>query len=83
MRQLREIPAENVFYLPWDPKAGTTDIDTFRKQILMPILRMIEDRHLGDQIDPPTFRIVRSLTKRLEASPPAGMIEPVRGRSSS
>ena len=49
--QLREIPAENVLFLPWDPKAGTTDIETFRKQILLPILRMIEDRHLENQID--------------------------------
>ncbi|MCE9526554.1 MAG: 5-oxoprolinase subunit PxpB [Planctomycetales bacterium] len=31
--------------------------------------------HLGDQIDAPTFRAIRSLVKKLEASPPAGMIE--------
>jgi hypothetical protein len=49
--QLREIPAENVLYLPWDPKAGTADVETFRKQILIPILRMIDDRRLQDQID--------------------------------
>jgi hypothetical protein len=49
--RLREIPAENVLFLPWDPKLGTTDVDTFRKQILLPILRMISSRRLGDQID--------------------------------
>jgi hypothetical protein len=49
--QLRKIPAENVLYLPWDPGLGRTNVETFRKDILMPILRTINDRHLGDQID--------------------------------
>lgn len=31
--------------------------------------------HLGDQIDPPTFRAVSSLAKKLIASPPIGVIE--------
>lgn len=31
--------------------------------------------HLGDQIDTPTFLAIRSLSRQLEARPPAGMIE--------
>ncbi|MFN0021326.1 MAG: 5-oxoprolinase subunit PxpB [Pirellulaceae bacterium] len=31
--------------------------------------------HLGDQIDPPIFRAIRSLTKKLESLPPTGVIE--------
>ena len=49
--QLRQIPSSNVLFVPWDPKADTTDIDTFRKQILIPILQVIHNRRLGDQID--------------------------------
>ena len=49
--QLRQIPANNVFFVPWDPKADRTDIDTFRKQILVPILQSINRRRLGEQID--------------------------------
>jgi uncharacterized protein (TIGR03790 family) len=49
--KLRQIPADNLLYLPWDPAADTTDVDTFRKQILSPILRLIHNRRMGDQID--------------------------------
>ncbi|MCE5266716.1 MAG: hypothetical protein LLG00_02385 [Planctomycetaceae bacterium] len=49
--QLREIPSSNVLFLPWDPHVEQTDIETFRKQILFPILRTIDERHLGQQID--------------------------------
>ena len=31
--------------------------------------------HLGDRIDSSTFRLVRSLTRQLERTPPAGMVE--------
>lgn len=31
--------------------------------------------HLGDQIDTPTFRAVRSLSRQLETQPPTGMME--------
>jgi hypothetical protein len=48
--QLRHIPASNVFYLPWDPKAETTDIETFRQQILKPVLTVARSRP-GGQID--------------------------------
>jgi hypothetical protein len=49
--QLRKIPAENILYIPWEPIKDKTDIETFRKEILAPILRMINDRRLGNQID--------------------------------
>jgi hypothetical protein len=48
---LRQIPPDNLFFIPWDPKADTTDIDTFRKKILGPIVQLIQNRHLSDQID--------------------------------
>ncbi len=48
---LRQIPPDNLLYLAWDPKATTTDVDTFRRQILLPVLKAILDRPLRDQID--------------------------------
>jgi len=48
---LRRIPPGNVFYLPWDPQADQTDIDTFRSLILSPILETIRSRRLSAQID--------------------------------
>jgi uncharacterized protein (TIGR03790 family) len=49
--KLRQIPADNILYLSWNPSADTTDIDTFRGQILSPILDLIQNRRLGDQVD--------------------------------
>ncbi len=49
--RLRQIPPDNLLYVPWDPKADTTDIEEFRKQILLPILHVIQKRRLGEQID--------------------------------
>jgi hypothetical protein len=49
--RLRQIPPANVLTLPWDPKTETTDIDTFRKVILQPVLETIRKRHLALQID--------------------------------
>lgn len=49
--KLRDIPPDNLIYLPWDPKTQTTDIDTFRQKILLPILHTLNSRHLADQID--------------------------------
>jgi hypothetical protein len=49
--RLRQIPAENVVFVPWDPKVGMTDVDTFRKQIVAPAFRAISSRRLDDQID--------------------------------
>ena len=49
--QLRNIPAENTLFIPWDTKRQTTNIDTFRQQILVPVLKAIQDQRLTDQID--------------------------------
>jgi hypothetical protein len=46
---LRHVPSGNVLYLPWDPKAQTTDIDTFRKQVLAPVVGAVG--HSRGQID--------------------------------
>jgi len=47
--EFRGIPACNVFYLPWPPDQGRTDINTFRQKILLPILQraMDETRQCG------------------------------------
>ena len=37
--------------MPWDPKAENTDIDTFRQQILKPVLEATRSRRPADQID--------------------------------
>ncbi|MBN2475357.1 MAG: hypothetical protein JXB62_12165 [Pirellulales bacterium] len=47
----RHIPPGNVLSLAWNPKAGTTDINTFRKEILLPVLAAIDKRRLAPQID--------------------------------
>lgn len=49
--QLRNIPAENMLFIPWDTKKQTANVDTFRKRILLPVLQAIKDQHLADQID--------------------------------
>ncbi len=49
--RLRQVPPQHLLYLPWDAKAQTTDIDTFRRQILVPVLQTIQDWHLAEQID--------------------------------
>ncbi len=49
--QLRHVPAANVLSLPWNVNAVTTDVGTFRKRILTPVLAAIEKRRLKSQID--------------------------------
>ena len=49
--RLRQIPPDNLLYLPWDPKSTTTDVDTFRREILGVVLHAIQERRLADQID--------------------------------
>jgi len=48
---LRRIPPCNVLTLEWDPAVGRTDVDTFRREILRPVLKAISDRGLAGQID--------------------------------
>ena len=50
-QHLRRIPPCNVVYLPWEPKRESTDVDTFRREILIPVLRAIDERRLAAQID--------------------------------
>ena len=51
LRPLAPGSPQHLLYLPWNPKAQTTDIDTFRRQILVPVLQTIQNRHLAEQID--------------------------------
>jgi hypothetical protein len=48
---LRPIPAGNVLQIPWDPDVQKTDVETFRRQILEPVLNAISERKREDQID--------------------------------
>ena len=48
---LRQIPPANVCYLDWRGGTDSIDVDTFRRQILGPILTQMEQRRLADQID--------------------------------
>ncbi len=49
--ELRQIPAANVVYLPWDPKLETTDINTFRREILLLAFDAARRHHPPGQID--------------------------------
>ena len=49
--RLRAIPPDNVFYLPWPPEQQTTDVDTFRKRILLPVLLNLRSRGMDATID--------------------------------
>lgn len=48
---LRQIPPGNVFYLPFNPKPPGIVVDSFRSQILTPIIEAIRLRRLSAQID--------------------------------
>ncbi|MGQ9504994.1 MAG: hypothetical protein ACUVQG_09400 [Thermogutta sp.] len=48
---LRQIPAENVLYLDWDPKEQITDVDRFREKILVPIFEEMTRRGLIARIE--------------------------------
>lgn len=47
----RAIPADNVLYVPWQPNSTTTDVDSFRQRILLPVLAHLKQGRLTDQID--------------------------------
>jgi hypothetical protein len=49
--RLRQIPPSNVLYLDWAGSSETSDILSFREQILRPVLAAIQRRQLGDHID--------------------------------
>src|SRR5471032_552704 len=46
--RLRQIPPSNVLYLDWAGSSETSDILSFREQILRPVLAAIQRRQLGD-----------------------------------
>jgi hypothetical protein len=49
---LRHIPRNNILFIDWDPKQETTDVDTFREKILLPVLQLAVKRPIpGWQID--------------------------------
>jgi hypothetical protein len=48
---LRQFPSSNVMYLEWKGDLHSTDVDTFRQKILVPILQEIADRGLTSHID--------------------------------
>ncbi len=48
---LRQIPAQNIVFIPWKPSAETADIDTFRERILLPVLKVMESHRVLGQID--------------------------------
>ena len=68
--QLRGIPPDNVLYVPWPPNSPTTDVDTFRQRILLPILAHLKKR-------PPdgTDRL-RGVLQRLSVGNHAGQRHP-------
>jgi len=47
----RQIPPSNVVYIDWKGGNEFAPADRFRDEILWPILRAIEERHLASQID--------------------------------
>jgi hypothetical protein len=81
--QLRQIPAGNILTLPWDPKAQTTDVETFRKKILAPVLQTIDQRRLSAQIDyvvySSDFPTAISLDQDIAKAPNAKTWPPVLG----
>ena len=48
---LRQIPDINVLHLPWSGSREVISVETFRRQILQPIFKTIDDRRLARQID--------------------------------
>ena len=48
---IRNIPSQCVFYLDWPHGIDTCDVDLFRDAILEPVVREIDRRRLGSQID--------------------------------
>ena len=49
--RLRHIPTGNIVYLPWDPAATVTDVETFRQKILSQILDAARMPRTGRRID--------------------------------
>lgn len=48
---LRGIPDSHVVYLDWSQPVEITDVETFRQEILEPVVKAIQDKQLSQQID--------------------------------
>ncbi|HJS09063.1 MAG TPA: hypothetical protein VJ809_15445, partial [Pirellulales bacterium] len=48
---LRDIPSSNVIHIDWKGDLHTTDVETFRKQILQPIVQTAHERGLTAHLD--------------------------------
>ena len=48
---LRQIPPQNIFYIPWKRSLAVTRGSTFRREILLPALEELDRRKLGGQVD--------------------------------
>jgi hypothetical protein len=49
--RVRDVPVSNVVYLDWKKGTDAINVETFRNEILSPVLKQIEVRGLADQID--------------------------------
>ncbi|MEZ6072806.1 MAG: hypothetical protein R3C10_21715 [Pirellulales bacterium] len=49
--ELRNIPSQHVLYLDWGGSVDTVDVETFRNEILAPVMQTIQARGLDSQID--------------------------------
>jgi uncharacterized protein (TIGR03790 family) len=49
--RLRQIPPANLFYIAWDGGFESIEIQTFRDRIMGPVLKTVDERGLGAQID--------------------------------
>ena len=85
--ELRQIPAANILYLPWDPKAETTDVAAFRRDILLPVFDAVHRRPEG-QIDYVVYSSdfpwgidLQADVKQFEAEPPKPAADAANGES--
>jgi hypothetical protein len=87
----RHIPARNYLFLDWDPKQETTDVDTFRKSILLPVIKAAKLPVPGRQIDyvvyssdfPWGIRIDEDIKKFTAAIEKQGQSDPARSITKS
>ncbi|MBN1395944.1 MAG: hypothetical protein JW959_13060, partial [Pirellulales bacterium] len=49
--KLRQIPDDNLLFLPWEAGRHTVNVDAFRARILLPVIKAIKEQKLAEQID--------------------------------
>lgn len=47
---LRNVPTSNLIYLEWEGSPVSTDVESFRQQILLPLAKQLEERRIGGHI---------------------------------